>query len=156
MPKPAKTLDRILSGAADASLRFDDLRQLLLRLGFQERVRGDHHIFTKEGVEEILNLQPRFFGEGVSGEAGAERGFELSVRRSTVMSDDVRYEIIIYWSTQDEAFIAEAPELPGCAADGPTYREAIAAIENVIQEWLDTAKELGRPIPKPRGRLIFA
>lgn len=72
------------------------------------------------------------------------------------MSDDVRYEIIIYWSTQDEAFIAEAPELPGCAADGPTYREAIAAIENVIQEWLDTAKELGRPIPKPRGRLIFA
>lgn len=59
MPKPAKTLERILSGAADASLRFDDLRQLLLRLGFEERVRGDHHIFTKEGVEEILNLQPR-------------------------------------------------------------------------------------------------
>lgn len=72
------------------------------------------------------------------------------------MNDDVRYEIIIYWSDQDEAFIAEAPELPGCAADGATYREAIAAIEVVIGEWLETAKELGRPIPKPRERLMYA
>ncbi|HQU42504.1 MAG TPA: type II toxin-antitoxin system HicB family antitoxin [Pirellulales bacterium] len=72
------------------------------------------------------------------------------------MNDDVRYEIIIYWSEQDRAFIAEAPELPGCAADGPSYREAIAAIEVVIAEWLETAKELGRPIPKPRGRLMYA
>lgn len=72
------------------------------------------------------------------------------------MNDDVRYEIIIYWSDQDEAFIAEAPELPGCAADGATYQEAVAAIEVVIREWLETAKELGRPIPKPRGRLIDA
>lgn len=59
MAKPAKTLERVLSGAADGSLRFDDLCQLLHRLGFGERVRGDHHIFTKQGVEEILNLQPR-------------------------------------------------------------------------------------------------
>ena len=72
------------------------------------------------------------------------------------MGDDVRYEIIIYWSDQDEAFIPEAPELPGCAADGATYRKAIAAIEVVIREWLETAKELGRPIPKPRGRLLHA
>lgn len=72
------------------------------------------------------------------------------------MTDDVRYEIIIYWSDQDEVFIAEAPELPGCAADGATYQEAVAAIEVVIREWLETAKELGRPIPKPRGRLIDA
>ena len=64
-----------------------------------------------------------------------------------------RYEIIIYWSEADEAFIAEVPELPGCAADGKTRKEALANLEIVIQEWIATAKELGRPIPEPRGRL---
>lgn len=67
-----------------------------------------------------------------------------------------KYELIIYWSEEDEAFIAEVPELPGCAADGPTYKEALANVEVIIQEWIDTAKELGRPIPKPKGRLVFA
>lgn len=68
----------------------------------------------------------------------------------------LKYEIIIYWSDEDQAFIAEVPELPGCAADGPTYQEALANIEVVIQEWIETAKELGRPIPGPKGRLMFA
>ena len=68
----------------------------------------------------------------------------------------VRYEVIIYWSKEDDAFIAEAPELPGCAADGATYQEALANIEVIIQEWIDTAKELGRTIPEPKGRLVFA
>ncbi|MBS3909161.1 MAG: type II toxin-antitoxin system HicB family antitoxin [Actinobacteria bacterium] len=68
----------------------------------------------------------------------------------------VKYEVIIYWSDDDQSFIAEVPELPGCMADGETYQEALANVEVVIQEWLDTAKELGRPIPKPRGRLMFA
>lgn len=67
-----------------------------------------------------------------------------------------KYEVIIYWSEEDEAFIAEVPELPGCVADGPTYKEALANVEIVIQEWIDTAKELGRPIPRPKGRLVFA
>ena len=67
-----------------------------------------------------------------------------------------RYEVIIYWSEEDQAFIAEVPELPGCAADGKTYQEALANVEVVIQEWIDTAKELGRPIPQPKGRLVFA
>jgi predicted RNase H-like HicB family nuclease len=67
-----------------------------------------------------------------------------------------KYEVIIYWSEEDEAFIAEVPELPGCAADGPTYKEALANVEVVIQEWIDTANELSRPIPKPKGRLVFA
>lgn len=67
-----------------------------------------------------------------------------------------KYEVIIYWSEEDQAFIVEVPELPGCAADGKTYQEALANAEAVIQEWLETAKELGRPIPIPRGRLVFA
>ena len=67
-----------------------------------------------------------------------------------------KYEVIIYWSDEDHAFIAEVPELPGCAADGATYQEALANVEIVIQEWIETAKELGRPIPEPKGRLAFA
>lgn len=67
-----------------------------------------------------------------------------------------RYEVIIYWSEEDKAFIAEVPELSGCAADGKTYKEAIANIEVVIQEWIETAKELGRAIPLPKGRLMYA
>jgi predicted RNase H-like HicB family nuclease len=72
------------------------------------------------------------------------------------MKDDIRYEIIIYWSQADQAFIAEAPELPGCAADGATYQEAVTNLEVVIREWIETAQELGRPVPEPRGRLMFA
>jgi len=76
--------------------------------------------------------------------------------RRAKMKDNIRYEIIIYWSQADQAFIAEAPELPGCAADGATYQEAVASIEVVIREWIETAQALGRPVPEPRGRLIFA
>jgi predicted RNase H-like HicB family nuclease len=67
-----------------------------------------------------------------------------------------KYEIIMYWSEEDKAFIAEAPELPGCMADGSTYHEALKNIEVVIQEWIDTAKEIGREIPQPKGRLMYA
>lgn len=72
------------------------------------------------------------------------------------MKPEYRYEIIIYWSEPDQAFIAEVPELPGCAADGPTYREVLENVETVIREWMETARELGRPIPEPRGRLLYA
>jgi predicted RNase H-like HicB family nuclease len=68
----------------------------------------------------------------------------------------IRYEIILYWSKEDQAFIAQVPELPGCAADGATYQEALANAEVVIQEWIETARELGRMVPEPRGRLTFA
>ena len=67
-----------------------------------------------------------------------------------------KYEVIIYWSKDDQAFIAEVPELSGCAADGAIYQEALANVETVIQEWIETAKDLGRPIPEPKGRLVFA
>jgi len=67
-----------------------------------------------------------------------------------------KYEVIIYWSAEDDTFIAEVPELPGCAADGPTRQAALKNVDVVIKEWIETAKELGRPIPKPKGRLVFA
>ena len=72
------------------------------------------------------------------------------------MKSKYRYQIIIYWNNEDNAFIVEVPELPGCAADGQTYQEALAQAEIVIDEWIETAKELGRDIPEPRGRLTFA
>jgi predicted RNase H-like HicB family nuclease len=67
-----------------------------------------------------------------------------------------KYEIIIYWSEEDNTFIAEVPELAGCMADGKNYQEALANAEIIIEEWIETAKELGRKIPEPKGRLVFA
>ena len=68
----------------------------------------------------------------------------------------IKYELIIYWSQEDESFIVEVPELSGCMADGATYQEALANAESVIREWVDTARALGRPIPLPKGRLVYA
>ncbi len=68
----------------------------------------------------------------------------------------IKYELIIYWNEVDEAFIVEVPELPGCMADGETYQEAVQNVEVIIQEWIDTAQALGRSIPEPKGRLMFA
>jgi predicted RNase H-like HicB family nuclease len=67
-----------------------------------------------------------------------------------------KYEVIVYWSNEDEAFLAEVPELPGCLADGATYDEAIKNVQVVIAEWIVTAKELGREIPEPKGKLAYA
>jgi predicted RNase H-like HicB family nuclease len=79
--------------------------------------------------------------------------------KSTSGSGETRvppYEIVLYWSSVDRAFIAEVPELPGCAADGATYQEALSNVEVIIREWIETATEMGRAIPQPRGRLMYA
>ena len=67
-----------------------------------------------------------------------------------------RYEVILYWSAEDQAYLAEVPELPGCTADGASYQEALANVEVIVNEWIQTARELGRPIPQPKGRLTAA
>lgn len=72
------------------------------------------------------------------------------------VNDPLLYEVIIYWSTSDQAFIAEVPELAGCAADGETYEAALQAVQQVMRTWVETARELGRDIPVPRGRLQYA
>ncbi len=178
MSKLTKTLERILRGSSDANIRFVDLLALLAHLGFKERVRGDHHILTREGVAEILNLQPRdgqakayqvkqvrgiIVTYGLAGNSGQladdaadSPGPERSESEGAQLLNNIRYEIILYWSQEDEAFIAEVPELPGCAADGATYQEALANAEVIIGEWIETARELGRSIPTPRGRLLYA
>ena len=69
---------------------------------------------------------------------------------------EAKYEIIIYWSEEDNCYVTEVPELPGCMSDGASYVEAIKNIEIVIQQWLDTVLELGREIPKAKGKLMFA
>ena len=69
---------------------------------------------------------------------------------------NTKYGIIIFWSAEDNAFVAEVPELPGCMADGSSYQEALSNAEQSIQEWIDTARKLGRSIPEPRGRLVYA
>ena len=68
----------------------------------------------------------------------------------------IRYEVIIYWSEEDQAFIAEVLELPGCMADGATHQEALANVEVVAREWVETARALGRAVPELKGRLVFA
>ncbi len=65
----------------------------------------------------------------------------------------MKYEVILYWSPEDQAFIAEVPELAGCAADGATRQEALASVEVVIEEWIQTAREIGRAIPEPKNHL---
>lgn len=68
----------------------------------------------------------------------------------------MKYELIIYWSEEDNFFVVEVPELAGCMADGATYIEALQNAQTVMQEWIDTAQELGRPIPQPKGKLVYA
>jgi len=72
------------------------------------------------------------------------------------MSDSPKYEIILYWSEEDAAYIAEVPELAGCMADGSTYQEALAEAETVIGEWIETAQSIGKEIPQPKGKLSYA
>ncbi len=67
-----------------------------------------------------------------------------------------KYEMIIYWSDEDQAFLVEVPELAGCMADGKTYQEAVKNAEQIIQEWIETALEFGREVPEPKGRLLYA
>ena len=72
------------------------------------------------------------------------------------MREKYKYEMVIYWSAEDDAYVVEVPELAGCMADGKTYGEAVANAEAIIEEWIETARELGREIPEPKGRLMYA
>jgi predicted RNase H-like HicB family nuclease len=140
-----RILRKVLSGLSDRNIRFSELRSLVSSLGFDERVKGDHHIFTHAGVAEILNLQPL--------RDGMAKAYQVKQARRLEM---YKYEVIVYWSEEDRAYIAEVPELPGCMADGPTYEGALKSAQVAISEWIETARTLGREIPVPKGRLTYA
>jgi len=148
MGKLEKLYAHILMRRSDANVPFETLRALLRRLGFDERIKGDHHIFTQPATQ-------RWEGETVPGQTS--QGCDLEISPSYWrMTMDKKYEIIIFWSSEDNAYVAEVPELAGCMADGKTYREALGNAEQIIEEWIETATKLGRPIPQPRGRLAYA
>jgi predicted RNase H-like HicB family nuclease len=147
-----KLLERLRSGGSDASIDFDDLRGLLLDLGFEERVRGSHHLFRKRGIQEAINLQR---------DGRHAKVYQVRQVRALLLRHGLarrarmhRYEIDITWSPDDELFVAEVPELAGCAAHGATPEAALAAAQEAIALWLEVARELGEPIPEPRGRSL--
>ena len=130
-----KTLSKVLGGLADKNIRFQDLKKLLSDLGFSVRIKGDHHIFYKEGVEEIVNLQPLS-----DGKAKAYQVKQVRVSLNTNFIKEFKmykYELIIFWSAEDGRYVVEVPELSGCMADGKTYEEAITNIKEAIEGWLE-------------------
>jgi predicted RNase H-like HicB family nuclease len=145
-----KTLERLLSGTADAAIRFDDLCRLLESLGFEKRAKGSHHIFRKSGGEDQFAARWRECKAvpGQTGPGGRPKG-------KAWFQTMTKYEVIIYWSEEDEAFVAEVPELPGCAAHGPTQVRALSNAQDAIRLWIDTAKEFGDPVPEPKGRRLL-
>jgi predicted RNase H-like HicB family nuclease len=93
--------------------------------------------------------------EAISGQAGA--GSHLEVPSRGALNVDNKYEIIIFWSDEDDAFVADVPELPGCMAHGSSHADALRNAEEAIALWVDAARELGREVPQPKGRrLVFA
>ena len=155
MNRHERLLRTILRGRSDASIRFSDLRALMAYLGFEERIRGSHHLFDREGVVEIVNLQGRG-GQARPCQVRQVRQLILKYRlgRRRLMQ---KYEIILYWSNEDQAFIAEAPELPGCMAHGEDQETALRNVKDAMGFWIERARELGRPVPQPKGeRLMLA
>jgi predicted RNase H-like HicB family nuclease/predicted RNA binding protein YcfA (HicA-like mRNA interferase family) len=149
-----KTLEKLLRGASDANIRFEEICDLLQAKGFRMRVSGSHHIFTKSGVMERINLQR---------EGSKAKPYQVKQVRKIIakykllwVMENTRYEMIIWWSDEDKAFVVDVPELPGCMAHGDTRAEAIASAEEAVAFWLKTAKEDGAPIPEPKGRLVVA
>jgi predicted RNase H-like HicB family nuclease len=99
-------------------------------------------------VDEIINLQP------LGNKTSAELDFKVRVGEVVAMQN--RYELVVYWRGEDQYFIVEVPELAGCMVDGSTYQEAVRNAEVVIHEWIETARDSGRPIPEPAGKSRYA
>jgi predicted RNase H-like HicB family nuclease/predicted RNA binding protein YcfA (HicA-like mRNA interferase family) len=143
MGRKKKLLLRIVQGRSDNNIAFSELTKLLESLGFQVRIRGSHHLYRKEGIQEMINLQK---------DGNNAKPYQVKQVRAVLF----KYEIIIYWSNDDNAFVAEVPELPGCMAHGDTYESALNNAQDAIQHWLDIAREQGDTIPEPQGRKVMS
>ena len=144
-----------LHGLSDVKVRLSDLRPLLLYLGFSGRIQCSHHLFDTEGMLKSCQLaEPRRTGNTLSGERGSPVDPELPIGEGRLI---YKYEIIFNWSNEDQAFIAEVSELPGCMAHGDSQGSALRNISDAMQFWVDRARALGRPVPEPKGeRLMLA
>jgi predicted RNase H-like HicB family nuclease/predicted RNA binding protein YcfA (HicA-like mRNA interferase family) len=153
MSRAKKVTAKILGGRADANLDFADLCFVLERAGFTRRHgKGSHLIFSA-----TASRKSSIFSRAVPKRSLIKLNKSVKSSSNTNSpSNDMRYELIIYWSRADECFIVEVPELPGCMADGVTYEEAVANAQEVIAEWIATARSQGRAIPEPRGKLAYA
>ena len=117
-------------------------------------MRGSHHLFDREGIVEVVNLQSQG-GHAKPYQVRQIRRFDSQVQAGSGLM--YKYEIILYWSNEDEAFVAEAPELPGCMAHGDDQETALGNIKDAMRFWIERARELGRPVPEPKGeRLMLA
>jgi predicted RNase H-like HicB family nuclease len=139
---------KLMSGGSDANIEFADLCGYLKSLGFAERISGDHHILRIPRTGPILTLQP---GPGGKAKAYQVKQARAPGQAGTVRQEMENYKVVIWWSDEDAAFVAEMPELPGCMADGKTREEALAAIQEAAALWIDTAKLDGREIPIAGG-----
>ncbi len=143
-------LERILSGRSDANIPFEQARTLLKALGFSESIRGSHHKFVREGVEELINLQEV---EGKCKPCPADARDSTEVQSGGgVMMERLKYEIDIFWSEEDEGYIADVPDLKYCSAWGETYEEALREVRVAMELHLEVLEKTGRPIPEPRAR----
>jgi predicted RNase H-like HicB family nuclease len=147
-----KILEKLLHGESDANLRFDELCQLLQAKGFRmARVRQPSHLHTPRSDGTHQPSARRLERETVSGSTDPENSGNLQ----TVMKPN-SYEMVIWWSMEDGAYVVDVPELPGCMAHGKSRQTAIKNAESAIKFWNKTAREDGAAIPLPEGRLIFA
>jgi predicted RNase H-like HicB family nuclease/predicted RNA binding protein YcfA (HicA-like mRNA interferase family) len=155
MSKFEKIISKILSGASDKNIKFQELLTILKNFRFEERIKGSHHIFYRKDIEEIINIQA---GKNENAKAYQVMQLREIIWKYRLMNKIMKpkYEIMIYRSEQDESFIAEVPELAGCMADGKTYQSALKNVEQIISEWVETAQLTGRPVPEPKGRLKYA
>jgi predicted RNase H-like HicB family nuclease len=146
-----KTLEKILRGDSDTSIRFEELAHLLEAKGFRMRISGSHHILLALALLNGSICSGRFESEIISSTASPQN---FSAIQAAVKNNN--YEMIIWWSEEDNAFVVDVPELPGCMAHGNTRVPAIKNAEDAIAFWIKTAKEDGLQIPEPKGRLMFA
>ena len=143
----------ILGGRSDTNIRFDELRALMRYLGFDGRVRGSHHIFDKEGVAEVINLQSRG-GHAKRYQVKQVSAVDTQVQVGRLM---YKYEIILYWSNEDEAYVAEVPELPGCMAHGADQESALRKHQGRdAVSGSKRVRELGTPRTGAQGRAPHA
>lgn len=147
MARNEKFRARLMAGTADNRIDFADLCRILVSVGFELRIEGSHHIFTRANVTSIV-LQPR----GPVAKDYQVRQTMKVLKEHDLMNPRIdRYRVEIWWSEIDGRYIAEMPELPGCLADGTTQKEALVNARDTAAAMIKVFREIGRPIPEPQA-----